>query len=103
MNGWVPFDPEENWAALLFRFGYTSTQPSSSSPRRAIETYSSPRGASPSQIQSTAVSYGTVTFSLVSGAQTSYGCNSVCPNASRRTRQYLCQTCRFLRLVSIRL
>src|SRR5687767_13033269 len=42
-------------------------------------------------------------FSLVSRAQTSYGCRSVCPSASRRTRQYLCQTCRFLRVVWIKL
>src|SRR5215216_57599 len=103
INGCVPFEPEENCEALLFRFGYTSTQLSSNSPWRAVATYSSPSGLNPSQIQSTAVSKGTLIFSLVSGAQTSYGCRSFCPSACLRTRQYLCQTGRFSRTVWIKL
>src|SRR5512141_966560 len=104
MKGCVSFGTRvENAPWRLPAFGDQSTQRSCRQPLRITLTYSSPIGARPSQIQSTAFSNGTLCFLVVSGAHTSYGFNVFTPNALRRTRQYLCQSGRFFLKMASRL
>ena len=68
MNGCVPCEPLEKAPSRLPRLRARSTQRCSRQPRRRIATYSSPSGAMPSVIHSTACSNGTTGLAAVSGA-----------------------------------
>ncbi len=68
MNGRVPNEPLEKAPSRLPLLRARSTQRSSRQPRRRIDTYSSPSGAMPAVIHSTAWSKGTSGRAVASGA-----------------------------------